>query len=107
MGDRGADHLHFRSLASCRSMTITYRTARAYYDSSMAHPPPPPSHLRQWLGDLSSADGTTRVAAIDTTQIHQIGLTYQGARDNLYLVERLTRKGPDLLFYQRCDRGGT
>ena len=57
-----------------------------------------PAHIRQWLGDsVGRWDGDTLV--VDTTNF--TGDTdYLGSGENLHLVERFTRVGPDLLRYE-------
>ena len=57
-----------------------------------------PPHIRQWLGDARGRwEG-------DTLVVHTTNFThrtnFEGSRENLHLVERFTRTGPDLLIYQ-------
>jgi hypothetical protein len=57
-----------------------------------------PGHIRQWLGDsVGHWAGDTLV--VDTTNFTD-QTSYLGAAENLYLVERFTRLGPDLLKYE-------
>ena len=56
-----------------------------------------PANIRQWYGDSRGHwDGNTLV--IDVTNFSP-KTDYQGARENLHLVERWTRTGPDTLEY--------
>jgi hypothetical protein len=71
--------------------------------AGLAHPP---SHVRPWFGDsIGRWDGDTLV--VETTNIHPLQLSqtsilwpYRGASENLKVVERLTRTGPDTLLYR-------
>ena len=57
-----------------------------------------PPHIRQWLGDsVGRWDGDTLV--VDTTNFTD-DTDHLGSRENLHLVERFTRLGPDLLRYE-------
>lgn len=57
-----------------------------------------PSHIRQWLGDsVGRWEGDTLV--VDTTNFSD-RTSYMGAGENLHLVERFSRVGPDLMRYQ-------
>ena len=57
-----------------------------------------PSHLRQWLGDsVGHWDDDTLV--VDTTNFSD-QTNYRGSGENLHLVERFSRAGPDLMRYQ-------
>ena len=56
-----------------------------------------PSSLRQWLGDsVGRWEGETLV--VDTTNFTN-QTNYYGAGENLHLIERFTRVGPDLILY--------
>jgi hypothetical protein len=67
------------------------------------HPPP---HIRFWMGDsIGRWEGDTLV--IETTNIHPLQLAqsglltpYRGVSENLKVIERLTRTGPDTLLYR-------
>jgi len=57
-----------------------------------------PAGIRQWYGDSRGRwEGNTLV--IDVTNFSP-KTDYQGARENLHLIERWTRTGPDSLEYQ-------
>jgi len=57
-----------------------------------------PSHIRQWYGDSRGRwEGNTLV--VDVTNFSP-KTDYQGSRENLHLVERWTRTGPDTLQYE-------
>ncbi len=57
-----------------------------------------PPHIRQWLGD-SVGHWEDDTLVVDTTNFTD-KTNYQGAGENLHLVERFTRVGPDLLQYE-------
>lgn len=60
--------------------------------------PHAPSHIRQWLGH-SVGHWEDDTLVVDTTNFtHQTN--YQGAAENLHLIERYRRVAPDLLQYQ-------
>ena len=60
--------------------------------------PHPPAHVRQWLGHSTGRwEGNTLV--VETTNFTS-RTSFHGARDNLYLVERFTRVGPDRLIHR-------
>jgi len=57
-----------------------------------------PKDVRLWLGDsVGHWEGDTLV--IDTTNFTS-RTDFQGSHENLHLVERFTRSGPDLLLYR-------
>jgi hypothetical protein len=57
-----------------------------------------PSHIRVWMGDsIGRWEGDTLV--IDTTNF-PIQQPFRGAAENLHVVERLTRVGPDSILYK-------
>lgn len=57
-----------------------------------------PSHIRNWLGDSRARwEGDTLVG--DVTNFTD-KTNYQGSAENLHLVERYTRSGPDLIMYR-------
>jgi hypothetical protein len=57
-----------------------------------------PAHVREWFGDpVGRWEGDTLV--VETTNF--TGKTsFRGSRENLRLVERFTRTGPDVLLYR-------
>jgi hypothetical protein len=56
-----------------------------------------PSHIRQWFGDSRGHwEGNTLV--VDVTNFSP-KTDYQGSRENLHLIERWTRTGPNSLEY--------
>jgi len=57
-----------------------------------------PSHIRQWLGD-SVGHWEDDTLVVDTTNFTD-KTSYQGAGENLHLVERFTRVASDLLQYE-------
>ena len=71
------------------------RRVSNHSDRRRPHLPP---HIRQWLGDARGRwEG-------DTLVVHTTNFThrtnFEGSRENLHLIERFTRTGPDLLIYQ-------
>jgi len=57
-----------------------------------------PQNVRQWMGDSRAHwEGTTLV--VDTTNFTD-KTHFRGADENLHLIERFTRTGPDTLLYQ-------
>ena len=66
----------------------------------------PPAHIRTWLGDsIGRWEGDTLV--VETTNIHPMQLeqtsilwAYRGATENLKVIERFTRTGPDTIRYR-------
>jgi hypothetical protein len=63
----------------------------------MAGSPHLPSNIRQWYGDSRGHwEGNTLI--IDVTNFSQ-KTDFQGSRENLHLVERWTRTGPNTLEY--------
>jgi hypothetical protein len=57
-----------------------------------------PPTVRLWLGDsVARWEGDTLV--VDTTNFTD-QTSYAGSRENMHLVERFTRKGPDFMLYQ-------
>lgn len=60
--------------------------------------PHPPAHVRQWLGHSTGHwEGDTLV--VDVTNFTS-RTSFRGSRDNLHLVERFTRVGPDRLIHR-------
>ena len=66
----------------------------------------PPKHITKWFGDsIGRWEGDTLV--VDTTNIHPMQLdqtsilwAYRGATENLKVIERFTRTGPDTIRYR-------
>jgi len=57
-----------------------------------------PRHVRQWMGDSRGRwEGTTLV--VETTNFTD-KTAFRGSGDNLRLIERFTRSGPDEILYQ-------
>ena len=57
-----------------------------------------PKHIRLWYGDsIGKWDGDTLV--VETTNFHPAQV-FRGASDNLRVVERFTRTGPDTILYK-------
>jgi hypothetical protein len=57
-----------------------------------------PDHIRQWRGhSVGRWEGDTLV--VDTTNFTN-KTDFRGSRDNLHLIERYTRKGPDYIEYR-------
>jgi hypothetical protein len=60
--------------------------------------PHPPANIRQWYGDSRGRwEGNTLV--VDVTNFSP-KVDYRGSRENLHLVERWTRTGPNTLDYE-------
>jgi hypothetical protein len=58
----------------------------------------PPKTVRQWLGDsIGRWEGDTLV--VETTNFHPLQ-QYRGASENLKVIERFTRTGPDTIVYK-------
>jgi hypothetical protein len=57
-----------------------------------------PKHVRQWMGDSRGRwEGTTLV--VETTNFTD-KTAFRGSGENLRLIERFTRSGPDQILYQ-------
>jgi hypothetical protein len=57
-----------------------------------------PPTVRQWLGDsIGRWEGDTLV--VETTNFHPLQ-AYRGASENLKVIERFTRTGPDAILYR-------
>jgi hypothetical protein len=58
----------------------------------------PPKQVRLWFGDsIGRWEGDTLV--VETTNFHPLQ-EYRGASENLKVIERLTRSGPDTIHYR-------
>jgi hypothetical protein len=58
-----------------------------------------PSNVREWIGDPRGHwEGDTLV--VDSTNFSAVEGRARGADENLHLIERFTRVGPDTLLYQ-------
>jgi len=58
----------------------------------------PPATVRQWLGDsIGHWEGDTLV--VDTTNFTD-QTRFRGASENLHVIERFTRTGPDTILYK-------
>ena len=59
---------------------------------------PLPKHLRLWMGDsVGRWEGDTLV--VETTNFHPLQ-RFRGASENLKVIERFTRTGPDTILYK-------
>ena len=58
----------------------------------------PPAHVKFWMGDsIGRWEGDTLV--VETTNFHPLQ-QYRGASENLKVIERFTRTGPDQILYR-------
>jgi hypothetical protein len=58
----------------------------------------PPAHIRSWMGDsIGRWEGDTLV--VETTNFHPLQV-FRGASENLKVVERFARTGPDTILYK-------
>lgn len=70
----------------------------AYRDVALDGRPHPPVHVRQWMGHaVGHWEGQTLV--VETTNFSR-KTRYQGATENMMLVERFTPADPDTIMYQ-------
>jgi hypothetical protein len=70
----------------------------AYRDVALDGRPHPPVHVRQWMGHaIGDWEGPTLV--VETTNFSR-KTRYQGASENMTLVERFTPADPDTIMYQ-------
>jgi hypothetical protein len=92
---------HHRIVQTPGTVSIYYEYGPhggAYRSIPLDGKPHLPSHIRQWLGDARGRwEGDTLV--VDTTNFTD-RTSFEGSRENLHLMERFTRTGPDLLMYQ-------
>jgi hypothetical protein len=57
----------------------------------------PPAHIRLWMGDsIGRWEGDTLV--VETTNFHPLQI-FRGASENLKVMERFSRTGPDTILY--------
>jgi hypothetical protein len=57
-----------------------------------------PAHIRPWMGDsIGRWEGDTLV--VETTNFHPLQ-RLRGSSDNLKVIERFTRTGPDTILYK-------
>jgi hypothetical protein len=57
-----------------------------------------PKHIRPWMGDsIGRWEGDTLV--VETTNFHPLQM-FRGASDNLKVIERFARTGPDTILYK-------
>jgi hypothetical protein len=62
---------------------------------NLQHPPP---HIRPWMGDsIGRWEGDTLV--VETTNFHPLQV-FRGASENLKVIERFSRTGPDTILYK-------
>ena len=82
-------------------VTIYYEFAAqggAYRTILLDGQPHLPAHIRQWLGDSRGHwEGNSLV--VDTTN-YTNKTSYRGSGENLHLVERFSRVGPDMITYE-------
>jgi hypothetical protein len=58
----------------------------------------PPAHIRTWMGDsIGRWEGDTLV--VETTNFHPLQV-FRGASENLKVIERFARTGPDTILYK-------
>lgn len=80
------------------SLFLDYGQGQGYHRSiPVTTAPHLPSNIRQWWGDSRARwEGSTLV--VDVTNFTAKS-DYQGSRENLHLVERFTRTGPNTMEY--------
>lgn len=98
---RGTSGTYSRFVQSPESMSIYQEDGHrggGYRTIHLDGRPHLPSHIRQWLGhSIGHWEGETLV--VDTTNF-STKTSFYGASENLHLVERFTRTGPDLVMYE-------
>jgi hypothetical protein len=63
-----------------------------------SRPEHPPKSVRQWMGDsIGRWEGDTLV--VETTNFHPLQV-FRGASENLKVIERFARTGPDTILYK-------
>lgn len=92
---------NFRRIVQSRdwvTITLDYGQGQVYHRTiPITTKPHIPSRIRQWWGD-SRAHWEGNTLVVDVTNFTP-KTEYQGARENLHLVERFTRTGPESLEY--------
>ena len=98
---RGTSGTYSRFVQSPEAMAIYHEDGhrgggyRTIHLDGRSHPP---ARIRQWLGhSIGHWEGDTLV--VDTTNF-SAGTSFYGSSENLHLVERFTRAGPDLVMYE-------
>ena len=98
---RGTSGTYSRFVQSPAAMAVYHEDGHrggGYRTIYLDGRPHPPSHIRQWLGhSVGHWEGDTLV--VDTTNF-STGTSFYGSSENLHLVERYTRAGPDLVMYE-------
>lgn len=98
---RGTSGTYSRFVQSPESMAIYHEDGHrggGYRTIHLDGRPHAAAHIRQWLGhSIGHWEGDTLV--VDTTNF-STGTSFYGSSENLHLVERFTRTGPDLVMYE-------
>ena len=98
---RGTSGTYSRFVQSPQAMAIYHEDGHrggGYRTIHLDGRPHPPARIRQWLGhSIGHWEGDTLV--VDTTNF-SAGTSFYGSSENLHLVERFTRAGPDLVMYE-------
>ena len=98
---RGTSGTYSRFVQSPEAMAIYHEDGHrggGYRTIHLDGRPHPPARIRQWLGhSIGHWEGDTLV--VDTTNF-SAGTSFYGSSENLHLVERFTRAGPDLVMYE-------
>ena len=94
----GFTGIHYRVVQSPGTVTIFYDVGQGQGFNRVipiTDTPHLPDHVRQWWGDSRGRwEGDTLV--VDVTNFSE-KVDFRGARENLHLVERFRRTGPDTL----------
>jgi len=94
----GFTGIHYRVVQSPGTVTIFYDVGQGQGFNRVipiTDDPHLPAHVRQWWGDSRGRwEGDTLV--VDVTNFSE-KVDFRGARENLHLVERFRRTGPDTL----------
>ncbi len=98
---RGTSGTYSRFVQSPESISIYHEDGHrggGYRTIHLDGRPHLPAHIRQWLGhSIGHWEGETLV--VDTTNF-STKTSFYGASENLHMVERFTRTGPDLVMYE-------